>query len=68
MTFKIALTFPIIGPNKLPRFKRWHQEHASEIDVSLPPEVSVRSAAMTVRLKSVDDRQILLSKLAAAQL
>jgi hypothetical protein len=68
MTFKTALTFPISGPNKLPRFKRWHEQHAPGIEVSLPPQVPVKSEAMTVRVKSVEDRQALLSKLADVKL
>jgi len=68
MTFKTAVTFPISGPNKLPRFKRWHEQHAPEIEVSLPPQVPVKSSAMTVRLKSIEDRQALLLKLAAVEI
>ena len=68
MTFKTALTFPISGPNKLPRFKRWREQHAPGIEVSLPPQVPAKSDAMTVRLKSVEDRQALLSKLAQVKL
>lgn len=68
MSFKYSFTFPISGPNKLPRFKRWAAEHAPDVDVSLPPQVPVKSEAMTIRLKSVEDRQTLLTKLAAATL
>ena len=38
------------------------------IDVSLPPQVPVKSEAMTVRVKSVEDRQALLSKLTGVKL
>lgn len=68
MTFKYSFTFPISGPNKLPRFKKWAADHAPEVEVSLPPQVPVKSEAMTIRLKSVDDRRTLLTKLAGAQL
>lgn len=68
MTFRYSFTFPINGPNKLPRFKRWATEHASDVDMSLPPQVPVKSEAMTIRLRSADDRQKLLDKLAAAPL
>jgi hypothetical protein len=68
MSFKYSFTFPISGPNKLPRFKRWAAEHAPDVEVSLPPQVPVKSEAMTIRLKSVEDRQTLLTKLAAATL
>jgi hypothetical protein len=68
MSFKYSFTFPISGPNKLPRFKRWAAEHAPDVEVSLPPQVPAKSEAMTIRLKSVEDRQTLLTKLAAATL
>jgi len=68
MSFKYSFTFPISGPNKLPRFKRWAQEHAPEIEVSLPPQVPVRSEAMTIRLKSAEDRQTLLNRLQSVRL
>ena len=66
MTFKYSFTFPISGPNKLPRFKRWAAEHAPDVEVSLPPQVPVKSEAMTIRLKSADDRTKLLAVLADA--
>jgi hypothetical protein len=68
MTFKYSFTFPIAGPNKLPRFKGWALEHAPEIEVSLPPQVPVKSEALTIRLKSNEDRQKLMTKLADAKL
>lgn len=68
MTFRYSYTFPISGPNKLPRFKKWAAEHASEIEVSLPPQVPVKSHAMTIRLKSAEDRSTLLSRMAGIKL
>ena len=68
MTFRYSFTFPINGPNKIPRFKRWAAEHAPDVEVSLPPQVPVKSEAMTIRLKSADDRGKLLAKLADAPL
>lgn len=68
MTFKYSFTFPISGGNKLPRFKGWAAEHAPEIEVSLPPQVPVKSEAMTIRLKSVDDRKTLMTRLAGVEL
>ena len=68
MTFKYSFTFPISGPNKLPRFKKWVADHAKDVEVSLPPQVPVKSEAMTVRLKSADDRGMLQAKLAGAEL
>lgn len=68
MSFSYSYTFPISGPNKIPRFKKWAAEHAPEIAVSLPPQVPVKSEAMTIRLKSVEDRQALLSRMAGVKL
>lgn len=68
MSFSYSYTFPISGPNKLPRFKKWAAENAPEIEVSLPPQVPIKSEAMTVRLKSVEDRQVLLSRMTGAKL
>jgi len=68
MTFRYSFTFPISGPNKLPRFKRWAAEHAPEVEVSLPPQVPLKSEAMTVRLKSTDDRDKLETRLTGVAL
>ncbi len=68
MTFRYSFTFPISGPNKLPRFKNWAARHAPDIEVSLPPQVPVRSEAMTIRLKSIEDRQQLMTKLSDQRL
>ncbi len=63
MTFRYTHTFPISGPNKLPRFKRWAAENIPCVAVSLPPQVPVRSEALTVRLKSIEDRNTLIERL-----
>lgn len=68
MSFSYSFTFPISGPNKLPRFKEWALEHAPEIALSLPPQVPVKSEAMTVRLKSAEDREALETRLVGAKL
>lgn len=68
MSYSYSYTFPISGPNKLPRFKKWAAENAPEIEVSLPPQVPVKSEAMTIRLKSVEDRQTLLTRMAGVKL
>lgn len=68
MTFRYSYTFPISGPNKLPRFRKWAAEHAPEIEVSLPPQVPIKSEAMTIRLKSAEDRQTLLSRMNGVKL
>lgn len=68
MTFRYSYTFPISGPNKLPRFKEWAAEHAPEIPISLPPQVPAKSGAMTIRLKSAEDRQTLTTRMANAEI
>lgn len=68
MSFSYSYTFPISGPNKLPRFRKWAAEHAADIDVSLPPQVPVKSTALTIRLKSAEDRQTLMSRMTGAKL
>lgn len=68
MTFRYSFTFPMSGPNKLPRFQRWAQEYAPGVAVSLPPQVPVKSEALTIRLRSAEDRQTLLAKLAESPL
>ncbi len=67
MTFRYSHTFPISGPNKLPRFRKWAAENIPGVAVSLPPQVPVKSTALTVRLKSADDRNTLIGKLEGVQ-
>ena len=68
MTFRYSFTFPISGPNKLPRFKKWIAEHAQEVEINLPLQVPIKSEAMTIRLKSADDRETLQARLAGVKL
>ena len=68
MTFRYSHTFPISGPNKLPRFRKWVAENIPGVAVSLPPQVPVKSTALTVRLKSADDRNTLIGKLEGVEL
>lgn len=63
MNFSYSYTFPIAGPNKIPRFKKWAAEHAPEIEVRLPPQVPVKSNAMTIRVKSPEDRNVLVDRM-----
>lgn len=63
MSFRYIHTFPISGPNKLPRFKQWATENLPGVALSLPPQVPVKSMALTVRLKSIEDRNLLIGKL-----
>ena len=66
MTFRYRHTFPISGPNKLPRFRQWAAENIPGVAVSLPPQVPVKSTALTVRLRSIEDRSALIGKLEGA--
>jgi len=68
MSFQYSYTFPIKGPNKLPRFSQWAAENAPRMAFSLPPQVPVKSTTLTVRLKSAEDRAALAAKLADAKL
>jgi len=63
MSFRYSHTFPISGPNKLPRFRQWAAENIPGVALSLPPQVPVKSTALTVRLKSAEDRAALIGKL-----
>ncbi|MBL0374281.1 hypothetical protein JJB09_19845 [Rhizobium sp. KVB221] len=63
MSFRYIHTFPISGANKLPRFKQWAAENIPGVALSLPPQVPVKSMALTVRLKSIEDRNVLVGKL-----
>lgn len=56
MTFKYALVLPASGPNKLSRFKAWARAHVPAVEMNLPPQVPIDATALTVRLKSVEDR------------
>lgn len=68
MSFRYSHTFPIKGPNKLPRFSQWAAENLPGVELSLPPQVPAKSTALTVRLKSVEDRQALIEKLEGVSL
>jgi hypothetical protein len=68
MTFKYSATFPISGPNKLPRFRAWAAEHLPGVAIHAPPQVPVKASAMTIRLKSHEDRNTVIAKLADAML
>jgi hypothetical protein len=68
MTFQFSATFPISGPNKLPRFKTWAEANVPGVAIHTPPQVPVKATAMTIRLKSDADRQTVMGKLAIAKL
>jgi len=67
MTFKYGFTFAISGGNKLQRFENWAREHVPTVEFRLPPQTPIKTETMTVRLKSLEDRQQLLDKLAVVR-
>ncbi|MBL8596516.1 MAG: hypothetical protein J0I48_03790 [Devosia sp.] len=66
MTFRYSITLPATGSHKLPRFARWSRETAPDIVYSLPPQVPIEAETLTVRLRSVADRDRLRSLFPAA--
>lgn len=64
-TFKYGFTFAISGGNKLNRFNSWAAANLPDLDYRLPPQTPVETAAMTIRLKSLEDRTRLLQALPA---
>lgn len=61
MTFKYALVLPATGSNKIARFKEWAKANVPGIEVSLPEQVPVSATALTIRLKSAEDRDAIRS-------
>ncbi len=68
MTFKYSATFPISGGNKLRRFREWATAHLPELGYSLPPQTPIETESMTIRLRSVQDRALVLETLARVPL
>jgi hypothetical protein len=64
MTFKYAATFAITGSHKLRRFQDWASQHLPELAYSLPMQTPVKAEAMTVRLRSLEDRALLMETIA----
>ncbi|HVX72253.1 MAG: hypothetical protein ACTHKD_01160 [Devosia sp.] len=64
-TFKYGFTFPISGGNKLQRFKHWAAANVPDLDYRLPVQTPIETTAMTIRLKSLDDRARLVQALPA---
>lgn len=62
-SFKYGFTFPISGGNKLTRFKAWAAANLPGLDYRLPPQTPIETEAMTIRLKSLDDRARLIQAL-----
>jgi hypothetical protein len=68
MTFKYSVTLPISGSHKLNRFRAWADTNLPALSYSLPPQTPIKTETMTIRLRSVEDRALVLQKLAATPL
>ena len=55
MTYKFGLNLPIEGGNKLARFKLWAESVLPDLEYRLPPQTPIKTEAMTIRLRSLDD-------------
>jgi len=61
MTFRYSVVLPISGSHKLSRFRQWADEHVPALSYSLPYQTPIKTETMTVRVRSPEDRQHLLS-------
>ncbi len=68
MTFKYSVTLPISGSHKLSRFRAWADQHLPELSYNLPPQTPIKTETMTIRLRSVEDRALVLQTLGTAPL
>lgn len=68
MTFKYSVTLPIGGSHKLSRFRNWADKHLPELSYSLPVQTPVKTETMTIRLRSAEDRALVLHMLGTAPL
>ncbi len=68
MTFKYSATFPIVGGNKLRRFTEWAKAHLPDLGYVLPTQTPIKTETMTIRLRSVADRALVLQTLARVPL
>ena len=68
MTFKYSVTLPISGSHKLSRFRNWAEQHLPEMGYSLPAQTPIKTATMTVRLRSAEDRARVLQTMAKTPL
>ena len=68
MTYKYALTLPISGSHKLKRFTAWASQTLPELEYRLPRQTPIKTEAMTIRLRVVEDRDRVLAALANSTL
>lgn len=64
MTFKYGLAISAPGANKQRRFRHWSQAALPSLEYRLPPQTPIESATLTMRLRSLEDRQRVLEALA----
>lgn len=64
MTFKYSVTLPISGGNKLSRFKDWAEQHVPAVRYRLPTQTPIKTETMTIRMASLEERQLLLQAFA----
>lgn len=68
MTFKYGLTIPVLGGNKLSRFKRWANETVPDLEYRLPPQTPIATDTMTIRLRTLACGQRIRDGLAGSAL
>jgi len=68
MTFKYSVTLPISGALKLKRFVTWANAHVPTVEYVLPTQTPIKAEAMTIRLRSLEDRARILETLAKVPL
>lgn len=66
MTFKYSVTLPISGSHKLQRFRAWAEQHLPELSYNLPAQTPIKTETMTIRLRSPEDRALVLQTLGSA--
>lgn len=68
MTFKYSVTLPISGSHKISRFRAWAEANLPELSYNLPPQTPIKTETMTIRLRSLEDRALVLKTLSTAPL
>lgn len=61
MTFRYSIPLPAENGNKIARFRAWASANMPGVAFSLPPQVPADARALTVRVKSIEDRDRLKS-------
>lgn len=66
MTFKYSVVLPISSGNKISRFRAWASEHLPSMAYSVPLQTPIKTVTMTVRLRSIEEGQLLLAAFATS--